>query len=442
MQKNIFIFHNEVEGINMNKGMFTVHEADARNINKIIREQIVDVTITSPPYFDMKDYGHEDQIGYGQSYEKYLDDLKIVFSQVYDITKETGSLWVIIDTFKKDGEIVPLPFDFAHKIREVGWQFRDIIIWNKNKTVPWSQGKHTKNKFEYILLFSKSSQYKYEKDRVREYNTQFLKKWWVRYPERYNPKGKAPDEVWDYPIPTQGSWGSKYMRHFCPLPTDMIGRMILLSTTENDVVLDPFAGSGSVLVQADCMNRKFIGFELNHSYIEMFHNYLEKIRNGGQKNYELIKGGKYSQEEFAETIIKLRVLKYARVLLKNVDLDIKSKINSVYVELSNEKVRERNKIAVAKYVFVFTENANKDIIERFKVIISEKISHPPLSKYGIEPVFHYCSLNSFSSTKEPLFVYTQIVTHRYKNIYKENLKSETLQILSPIKLEINEEDFE
>lgn len=104
-----------------------------------------------------------------------------------------------------------------------------------------------------------------------------MKKWWIRYPERYNPKGKAPDEIWDYGIPIQGSWGNGYVKHFCPLPTDMIGNMIQLTSDEGDVILDPFAGTGSVLVQAAYMNRKYVGSELNREYINMFHNYFEKV---------------------------------------------------------------------------------------------------------------------------------------------------------------------
>ena len=66
----------------VNSKIFTIHKCDARKLDKIIKEPIVDVTVTSPPYFDMKDYGYENQIGFGQSYEKYLDDLGLVFKKV------------------------------------------------------------------------------------------------------------------------------------------------------------------------------------------------------------------------------------------------------------------------------------------------------------------------------------------------------------------------
>ena len=98
-----------------------VHNKDARSILKFIPPEIkVRTTITSPPYYDMKDYDSDNQIGYGQTYENYLEDLKSIFSSVYKITEEDGSLWIIIDTFKRNSQVVTLPFDLSDKIKEVG----------------------------------------------------------------------------------------------------------------------------------------------------------------------------------------------------------------------------------------------------------------------------------------------------------------------------------
>ena len=141
--------------------LFKLHHADARDLNSIMKEKVVSATITSPPYYNMKDYGYKNQIGYGQEYDDYLKDIGQVFDQIYKLPKDDGSLWVIIDTFKKNNEVVTLPFDFSKKLNEVGWKLRDIIIWDKNKTVPWSKKGQTKNKFEYILLFSKFKDFNY-----------------------------------------------------------------------------------------------------------------------------------------------------------------------------------------------------------------------------------------------------------------------------------------
>ena len=426
------------------KNIFKLHHKDARNIDEIIKEKIIDITITSPPYFNMKDYGYNEQIGFGQSYTEYLDDLEGVFKKIYDLTKDTGCLWVVIDTFKNNGEVVSLPFDFSNRIKKVGWKLHDIIIWNKDKTVPWSHKGQTKNKFEYVLFFIKNKNYKYYKDEAREYNTKFLKKWWIRYPERYNPKGKAPDEIWNYDIPTQGSWGKKYIRHFCPLPTDMIGRMIQLTSDEGDVILDPFAGSGSVLAQAAYMNRKFIGFELNESYIDMFQNYLQCTFESGQNKYNLIKSGKYTQDNFSETILNLRALKFAKILQKNIKSDFKDMIKTIYVEIADEEPDVKHKIIKVNYGIFFEtiKKSESELIEKsLNENIKEIISHPPLSKYGIEAKFRYHYTKRSLSKKHPLYVYNK-TTHKYKEIYKLNQNNKTFEIVSPIKLTINEDDFE
>ena len=149
-----------------------IYNSDSRRISSLISSEIkVQTTITSPPYYDMKDYGVEGQIGYGQTYEKYLEDLKIVFAQVYSITKNDGTLWIIIDTFKRNNAVVTLPFDLVSKLKDVGWLLQDIIIWKKDKTVPWSSSGFIQRKFEYILFFSKGNKFKSNKDKVRVYDT-------------------------------------------------------------------------------------------------------------------------------------------------------------------------------------------------------------------------------------------------------------------------------
>ena len=265
----------------------TIYKVDARRISEVFPEGLtIQTTISSPPYYDMKDYGEDNQIGFGQSYEEYLQDIKSIFEQVYSHTKDDGTLWIIIDTFKRNNSIVLLPFDVASKLQETGWLLQDIIIWKKDKTVPWSNNGFTQRQFEYILFFSKTPKFKTNKDRVRVFDTRQLKKWWVKYPERYNPRGKALSEIWEYPIPVQGSWGKQYIRHFCPLPQDMVSNMIQISTDEGDVVFDPFAGSGTVMSQSAYMNRSYLGFELNKGYIDKFNSYLAETLEKGKSDYE------------------------------------------------------------------------------------------------------------------------------------------------------------
>lgn len=403
-----------------------IYNIDSRKISETLDKDVqIQTTITSPPYFDMKDYGVEGQVGYGQKYEDYLEDLKLIFKQVFHQTKDDGTLWIIIDTFKRNHNIVPLPFDLTTKLQQVGWLLQDIIIWKKDKTVPWSNNGFTQRKFEYILLFSKSPKFKNNKDRIRIYDTRQLKKWWVKYPERYNPRGKALDEIWEYPIPVQGSWGDKYIRHFCPLPKDMVSNMIQISTDEGDLVFDPFAGTGTVLSQSAYMNRKYVGFELNSLYINQFELYLHNTLERGKSDYAKMFENQ-GQTDFEEKILNLRALKYGRLLVKKLQEETGTQVK-VYVERLLMNLNRQ----VVKYTFLCIE---KELAEP---IISEVIQKTPLSKFEIDPIFEY---NDSIPDMGEMFFYS--ITNSYSYMRDVTVNSPRIKVISPIKVDLKESDYE
>jgi DNA modification methylase len=424
----------------MKKGgnIFKVHNADAREIAGYIDDAVVDVAITSPPYFNLKDYGNKNQIGFGQGYETYLEDIKKVFEGVYKVLKNTGSLWVVIDTFKKDSQLFPLPFDFADQLKTVGWKLQDIIIWSKERTLPWSHHGQTRSMFEYVLVFKKAKKFRYYTDRVRDFET--LKKWWVKYPERYNPRGKAPDEIWRYDIPTQGSWGNGYVRHFCPLPEELVQRIILLTTDRGDVVLDPFSGSGTVPAQASFMGRQYIGFELNKSYIKLFQKYLKNNLTTKRDQYERNQKFRTKRTTFEKLILNLRTLKFAAGIKKNLTQTDKSLIIHIYAEIINLHPEKKHHLIKANYKILIKDNANIKLVEKR---LFDIVNKPPLSKYGIEPQLElFTNSNLFIKQigLKKLFGYE---TNRTYN-FSESVKRTSLKypIISPIKISLNERDYE
>lgn len=407
-----------------------VYNLDSRKLSEVISNEIkIQTTITSPPYFDMKDYGVNGQVGYGQEYDIYLEDLKNIFTQIYCSTKEDGTLWIIIDTFKRNNTVVTLPFDLVQKLKEIGWLLQEIIIWKKDKTVPWSSNGFMQRKFEYILFFSKGSNYKSNKDNVRIYDTQQLKKWWVKYPERYNPKGKALDEIWEFPIPVQGSWGNEYIRHFCPLPKEMVATMISISTDEDDIVFDPFAGSGTVMSQAAYMNREYLGIELNKSYIEMFNNYLNKTLNEGRNEYKTFKNAN-SQESFENTILNLRALKYGRVVICKIEERLETNNLKIYVVRDTISKSDKQEVE-----YTILGEYNENIL---KETISKIINVPPLSKYGIVPNFKF--KKTIELLEEPYYMYSRSNSYSYmRNI---DILDTKVKVISPIKVDLHEKDYE
>ena len=389
----------------------------------------IQTTISSPPYYDMKDYGVEGQIGYGQSYENYLSDIANVFKQVYDHTLPDGTLWIIVDTFKRADNIVLLPFDIAEKLKNVGWLLQNIIIWKKDKTVPWSSGGFVQRKFEYILFFSKSPHYKIYADRVRVFDRSLLKSWWIKYPERYNPKGRAIDEIWEFPIPVQGSWGKEYIRHFCPLPKEMVSTMILLTTDENDLVFDPFSGTGAVLSQAAYMKRSYFGIELNSDYVLQCKQYLKDSMKLGREEYEKSFDMK-SQDEFEADIQNLRALKFGRVLLRNVETEFSLK-GQLKVFVGTPTVSDG--VINVKYCLMGIELTDEMI--RY---ITRIVTVPPLSKFGILPYFEY----SFTESEDQVnyYFYSRTNTHSY--IKGKYMSSKEVAVISPICVNFKESDYQ
>lgn len=407
-----------------------IYRLDSRNlIDRIGELTKIKTTITSPPYFDMKDYGSQNQVGFGQSYQDYLNDLKDIFGQIYKITENDGSLWIIIDSFKRENQVVTLPFDLSNKLKEIGWLLQDIIIWKKDKTVPWSNNGFVQRKFEYILFFTKSTKFKYNKDRVRNFDTNQLKKWWVKYPERYNPKGKSLDEIWEFPIPVQGSWGDKYIRHFCPLPKEMVATMIEISTDENDIVLDPFAGSGSVLFQAAAMKRKYIGFELNQDYIDMFKNYLKLNFKKSTSEYEQLCQLE-GQDVFKRRILDLRALKYGRLLVNELDKKFNFDIK-VFVKIIEIDIDERTQIKV-EYQFIGNILKKNEVLQEIEIIVKR----PPFSKFGIRPVFKLVDSKKLSKSK--YYVYTKTNTYSFSDLPFDSPKA---KVISEICVNLNENDY-
>ncbi|HLK14115.1 MAG TPA: site-specific DNA-methyltransferase, partial [Fimbriimonadaceae bacterium] len=304
-------------------GLFGLHEGDARKLDYLLgkfsseREPLLTCTITSPPYGNLKNYGHPDQVGWGQPYDEYLTSLRSIFRNVRKHTRDDGSLWVVVDTLRPHNEegiwtLEPLPFQLSQQLTEVGWSLRDIIIWKKNKTVPWASPGRLRNAFEYVMFFVKTESFKYRVDRLRE--TDRLEQWWVKWPERYNPLGKFPENVWEIPIQTQGQWSSTSIQHACPLPPDLVERMLFLSTDPGDVVFDPFAGSGVVLAEAERLGRRPVGIELVKKNKDMYERFVrpEITKRRGR---DRLAEQQAHNEYLYNTILKLRVVKYGRQLL-------------------------------------------------------------------------------------------------------------------------------
>lgn len=342
---------------------------DARNLGKFVPENSIDTIITSPPYYGRKRYTKlTNEIGREKSLDLYLDNLRLVFEKCYRATKRTGSIWVIIDGYRENGHYIPLPFLVFRELESCGWIPRDIVVWDKVKTRPWiANGKYYffKDRFEFILFFSKSDKYKFYIDRIREIEPKEFKHWWLRYPERYNPSGKAPSNLWSFLIPTQG-WGKNYIRHFCPFPPALVERIIKLTSDEGDFVLDPFAGSGIVMAVAHALHRKAIGFDICDKYKKQFKRVVVQITS--QMNNDVKQN---MRSCFSEVLKRLKLVKLPQFLLKEVQ---KEGVLAVIVEAED----------TCETISIVLDSNYLHRREELSRVLKTKINQLPHWKFGIK----------------------------------------------------------
>ncbi|OPD49312.1 DNA-methyltransferase [Bacillus thuringiensis] len=385
-------------------------------------EPFIDLIVTSPPYWDMKQYGDVQQTGFKQTYEEYLDDIESTFDTLYKLSKNTATLYVNSDTLKRNGQLIRLPDDIAKRLENVGWIHQDVIIWDKGKTLPWSRKGQMRNTFEYIHMFTKSKSYKYYIERIKTVDE--LKEWWVDYPERYSPEGKVPDNIWEFIIPTQGSWGTKKdfgekeFKHACPFPPEMMARIIKLSSDEGDIIFDPYAGTGVLLATAELLNRRYLGFDTNPEYKQIFEHVTQPLITEQIKEIN-----KYYEQQknlkilLTNAIYKLRILKFPKSMIKKIiklsDPNEKNVVRPFVAAFAIEEnmengEEEKFKIGKASYYFVLNDNFNNT--KEIHLMLKDFNIKAPFSKYGLKTQVHLITVKDaidlFKSYQNNLYLYS------------------------------------
>jgi DNA modification methylase len=257
----------------------TLLKGDTREVLKNLPDESVQTVITSPPYWGMRDYGFEDQIGAEEDLNDYLDTLVDIFREVRRVLKSDGTFWLnIANTYTSGGrkwrqedsknkgramsyrpptpdglkkkDLIGVAWMLAMKCQVDGWYLRNDIIWHKPNCQPESVKDRFTVAHEYLFLLTKSEKYLFnQKD--------------VKVPSKNGNGRKNRRTVWSIntePYPEA---------HFAVFPTDLIAPCILAGSNEGDTILDPFFGSGTVGSVAQEYNRKCIGIELKDEYIEL-----------------------------------------------------------------------------------------------------------------------------------------------------------------------------
>ena len=228
----------------------TVVWGTSEKMNKVANES-VNVVVTSPPYWDLKDYFKDGQIGQ-ESYKTYLDRLYKVWKGCYDKLANNGSMWLNINIRTKNGEVILIPRDFVLQCKKIGFHYKGVLIWHKSSGIP-THDKNIVDRHEYVLVFSKS-----EKLNINSRICEFAdyKNDCINGGLFWNINRKA------------GSVGKQFI-HPAIYPNELVSRIVQLTTSENDMVLDPFLGSGTTLIAAVKEGRNCIGYEYNEGFKEL-----------------------------------------------------------------------------------------------------------------------------------------------------------------------------
>lgn len=293
--------------------MNVIEFGDCRKIMSKWRDEGIKVQacVTSPPYFGLRDYGHEGQIGLEATVAEYVDAIVDVFDHVWDLLDDSGTAWLNLgDSYynyrpgkgqslvkqtianteqdlpqncarrgnKQEGlkekDLIGIPWRVAFALQAKGWYLRQDIIWHKPNPMPESVRDRCTKNHEYIFLLSKKPKYYFDNESIKEP----VKEDWGtrdRTDGKYHNEGSGLSphsgleksyemankrSVWT--VTTKPFKGA----HFAVYPPELIEPCIMASSRVGDIVLDPFMGSGTTAAVAQRLNRLYLGCELNEDY--------------------------------------------------------------------------------------------------------------------------------------------------------------------------------
>jgi len=267
---------NEI--IETNDGACKIFIGDAGKVLADFPDKTFQCCVTSPPYWGLRDYGIQSQIGAEPDVDDYIANLVKVFREVKRTLNDDGTLWLNIgDSYTSGGrtwrqedsknkgramdyrpptpsglkpkDLIGVPWKLAFALQADGWYLRSDIVWYKPNCQPESVKDRPTRSHEYLFLLSKSKFYYYDHKSIME--------------KGMDGKKKNKRSVWS--INTNGFKGS----HFAVFPKALVEPCILAGSKEDSIILDPFFGSGTVGEVCILNNRKCVGIELKKEYADI-----------------------------------------------------------------------------------------------------------------------------------------------------------------------------
>ena len=272
-----------------------IYQGNCLEVLKTFEDNCINCCITSPPYYGLRDYGVDGQIGNEDTPEDYVNNSVEIFDEVKRVLREDGALWLNLGdgwANKRIGEIkqkdlIGIPWMVAFALRESGWYLRQDIIWSKGNPMPESVKDRCTKSHEYIFLLSKNRKYYYNYQAIKEpavtkptlrdknkegYQADYAKGDRFSKGERiYGADGmRNKRDVWN--VNTKPCKEA----HFATYPDTLIEPCVLAGCPEGGIVLDPFMGAGTTGMVARKYGRDYIGIELNAEYVDMANKRIEE----------------------------------------------------------------------------------------------------------------------------------------------------------------------
>lgn len=306
-----------------------IYQESCLDTLKKMPDNFIDCVITSPPYWQLRDYGYPEQWGLEPTFNEYLEHLWQLMDEIHRVLKPFGTVWINLgDSFSTQsgtnaalargknydsestyivnrGEsaklikpkdlpnkcLLLIPHRFAIGCIDRGWIIRNDIIWAKRNGMPESVTDRFTKKHEYIFFMVKQEKYYFDLDSIRdkhkwandkrnnglrhEYSDNSKSQnndWIATNAVSFNEKGKNPGSVSDFwDITTKGSTNE----HYAAYNDELIKKPILAGCQEHGIIYDPFMGTGSTAEAALRANRQFIGSEMSAKYCQIANNRLE-----------------------------------------------------------------------------------------------------------------------------------------------------------------------
>ncbi|MEC9091365.1 MAG: site-specific DNA-methyltransferase [Planctomycetota bacterium] len=261
---------------------------DASTQLKKFPSQSVDCVVTSPPYFQQRDYGVESQIGSEKCPAEYVANLKKIFEELKRVLKPTGTVWLNLGDKYKQGNQTGMPWRVAIQLMDDGWRLRNEIIWHKPNAMPSPVKNRLTVDHETIFFFVRNAKYFYDADAIREPHVTFSETSKMkggrkhfgtrggtpesgknrgksnlhdgRWDQAFHPKGRNKRTVWSIPLSKNRD------AHFAVFPKKMVETCVQAGCPAKGIVLDPFCGTGTTLVVAQELGRDFVGIDCSKEY--------------------------------------------------------------------------------------------------------------------------------------------------------------------------------